>query len=235
MEPEISPVPPHLATSHPLKRTQLTTSDAHDIWYYLSDKMLHSDIFVLLGAAGSGKTTLIKYIAFSLSQSRLRSRLLRRHHLHQTFPVLLYFRDHITTIKDKPACTLPELLQSYVQSKGQITIPVQWFEQQFKRGKCLVMLDGLDETADEEARKQLAKWIQGQFLSYSNNRFILTARPHGYVDTPLDDAIVLNVQSFAPTQIKTFIKQWFLIDELMRSEKKDPSVHLRASRVQVIC
>ena len=76
VEPVISPVPLHLASSHPLKRTQSTTLDSHDIWHHLSDKMLTSDVFVLLGAAGSGKTTLIKYIAFSLSQSRLRSLLL---------------------------------------------------------------------------------------------------------------------------------------------------------------
>ena len=151
--PDISPVPLHLASSHPLKRVQSTTLDPHDIWHYLSDKMLTSDAFVLLGAAGSGKTTLIKYIAFSLSQSHLRSKLLRKHRLHQSFPVLLYLRDHISAIKDKPECTLPELLQSYVQSKGRLNIPVQWFEQQFKRGKCLVMLDGLDEVSSEEVRK----------------------------------------------------------------------------------
>ncbi|MBV9692020.1 MAG: NACHT domain-containing protein, partial [Ktedonobacteraceae bacterium] len=192
-------------------------------------KMLNSDIFVLLGAAGSGKTTLLKYIAFSLSQSYLRARLLRSHRLHQSLPVLLYLRDHTSTIKDKPACTLPELLQAHMQSKGHVTIPVQWFEQQFKRGKCLVMLDGLDEVADEEVHKSVLKWIRAQFLSYSNNRFMLTARPHGYIDTPLDDTIVLNLQPFSPTQIKSFITRWFLIDELMRSEKHDPSVQLRAS------
>ncbi len=229
VEPTISPVPPHLASSHPLKGTQLTGLASHDIWYYLSNEMLNTNALVLLGAAGSGKTTLIKYIAFSLCQTRLRSRLLRKHHIHQSFPVLLYLRDHISTIKDKPECTLPELLQASVQSKGHITIPVQWFEQQFKRGKCLVMLDGLDETADEEIRKLIVKWIRDQFLSYSNNRFILAARPHGYVDTPLDDAVVLSVQPFSPTQIKSFIKQWFLIDEWMRSEKHDSSVQLRAS------
>ncbi len=228
VEPTVTPVPPHLASPHPLKHTHLNSSNEQDIWYYLSDKMLHSDAFVLLGAAGSGKTTLIKYIAFSLSQLRLRSRLLRKHHLHQSLPVLLYLRDHISTIKDKPECTLPELVQSYVQNKGHLTIPVKWFEQQFRQGKCLVMLDGLDETPDEEVRKLLMKWIREQFLSYSNNRFIVTARPHGYVDTPLDDAIVLGVQPFSPTQIKTFIKQWFIIDERMRSKKNDPSVQLRA-------
>src|SRR5437660_3431807 len=58
---------------------------------------------------------------------------------------------------------------------------------------------------------------------------MITARPYGYVDTPLDDAIVLKIQPFSPTQIKSFINQWFLIDESMRSQKRDPGVQLRAS------
>ncbi len=229
VEPAISPVAPHLASSHLLKDTQLSTSDSHAIWHYLSDNMLSSDVIVLLGAAGSGKSTLLKYIAFSLSQARLRTQLLRRHRLRQFFPVLLYLRDHAATIKDKPACTLPELLQSSVQSKGHLSIPAQWFEQQLKRGSCLVMLDGLDETADEETRRLVVQWLQGQLLSYPENRFIITARPYGYVDTSLDDAIVLKVQPFSSAQIQSFIKQWFLIDELMRSEKHDPGVQLRAA------
>lgn len=229
VDPGVSPIPPHLASSHPLKPAQSAVSDSHDIWYYLSDKTFHSDTIVLLGAAGSGKTTLIKYVAFSLSQARSRAQLQRRHHLHQTFPVLLHLRDHISIIKDKPECMLPELLQSYIQSKGHLTILVQWFEQQFKRGKCLIMLDGLDEAADEDARKLVVKWIQTQLLSYPKNRFILTARPHGYIDTPLDDALVLNVQPFSPVQMRDFIKRWFFIDEVMRSAKNDPGIQLRAS------
>ncbi len=228
VEPEICPIPPHQASSHLLKRAQLASANSHDIWYYLSDKMLSSDAFVLLGAAGSGKTTLIKYIAFSLSQPHLRSQLRRKHRLHQSFPVLLYLRDHVSTIKDKPESTLPELLQSYVQSKGRLTIPVQWFEQQFKRGKCLVMLDGLDEAADIEERKLVVEWIHKQILAYAKNRFILTSRPHGYIDTPMNDVSVLNIQPFTLPQIKSFARNWYFIDERMRSSKKDPGVQLRA-------
>ena len=77
--------------------------------------------------------------------------------------------------------------------------------------------------------KLLVKWIREQFISYPKNRFIVTARPHGYIDIPLDDAVVLNMQPFSPTQIKNFIKHWFFIDELMRSGKSDQSVQLRAS------
>ncbi len=228
VEPEISPIPPHQASSHLLKRAQPAKSDSHDIWYYLSDKMLSSDAFVLLGAAGSGKTTLIKYIAFSLSQSHLRSQLRRRHRLHQSFPVLLYLRDHVSIIKNKPEYTLPELLQSHVQSKGHLTIPVQWFEQQFRKGKCLVMLDGLDEAADREERKLVVEWVHRQILSYAKNRFILTSRPHGYIDAPLDDVRVLNIQPFTLSQIKSFVRNWYFTDERMRSSKNDSGVQLRA-------
>lgn len=230
IEPVIAPIPPHLAPSHLLKPIQqAATSGARDIWHLLSEKTTGADILILLGAAGSGKTTLIKYIAFALSQPRLRNRFIRKHHLPRFFPVLLYFRDHLATIKNKPECTLPELVQVYVQNKGRVAIPVQWFEQQFKQGNCLVMLDGLDEGSDEEARKLIMSWLQTQFLSYSKNRFILTARPHGYVDTPLDDALVFNVQPFSPIQIRNFVKQWFLIDEKRRSEKNDLGTQLRAS------
>jgi energy-coupling factor transporter ATP-binding protein EcfA2 len=228
VELDIAPVPPHLASAHILKSTPFATSASHTIWHYLSDKMLSSSTLVLLGSAGSGKSTLLKYIAFALSRSHLRSRLRRTHHVHYRFPVLLPIREYAAIIKNKPESTLPELVQAHVQ-KGNLVLPIQWLEQQFKRGKCLFMLDGLDEVPDEEVHKVVVEWIRKQLLSYPNNRFMITARPHGYIDTPLDDAVVLNVQPFTPAQIKSFIKQWYFIDELMRSEKKDTGAQLRAS------
>lgn len=228
VELEIVPIPPHLASAHPLKETPASPSDAHPIWHYLNHAE-PSDPLIILGPAGSGKSTLLKYITFSLSHSRLHAKIRHMHHIHHSFPILLYIREQVQAIKNKPECTLPELVQSHVQDKGHLTIPVPWLERQLQKGKCLVMLDGLDEAPDKEDRKVVMEWVNRQIMAYASNRFILTSRPHGYADAPLDNVATLIIEPFTPPQIKSFITQWYFVDELRRSGKDDPGTHMRAS------
>jgi predicted NACHT family NTPase len=60
-----------------------------------------------------------------------------------------------------------------------------------------VLLDGLDEVADANQRKAVGQWVNQQMLNYPNACFILTSRPFGYRDAPLERVdTVLDVQPF---------------------------------------
>jgi predicted NACHT family NTPase len=94
-------------------------------------------VLAVVGAPGSGKTTLLRYTA---------RRWCEAHGRRAKVPVLLYLRDHVKTIVSAPATSLAEVARGTVGDLAAAE-PAGWFEQQLRDGRCLVLLDGLDEVA----------------------------------------------------------------------------------------
>src|SRR5260370_10148976 len=107
-------------------------------------------------------------------------------------------------------------------------MPPEWIERRMNKGKCLVLLDGLDEVADPEQRRQVVQWVQQQMIAYGKNRFIITSRPFGYRSNPLDKVMTLEVQSFTPEQVKQFIENWYRANEIKSAMRDDPGVRMKA-------
>ncbi|MBD2214160.1 GUN4 domain-containing protein [Nostoc linckia FACHB-104] len=160
---------------------------------------------VILGAPGSGKTTLLRHITL-LFALRKQSKLYRG--LPQLIPVLLRLRDVTSAIvvDDKPS-----LAQVIAKAMGDESEKIQqWFNKQLKNGKCLVMLDGLDEIADDEQRQQVSAWVSQQLQHYQHRLpFILTSRPQAYNQAPLPDTPAYFVRSFTTEQRNTFLFNWY--------------------------
>jgi hypothetical protein len=117
---------------------------------------------VILGAPGSGKTTLLRHITL-LFALRKPSKLSRG--LPPLVPVLLRLRDVTALIvKDTPVGEVPNtpLAEVIARSRAESDKVQSWFEQRLNAGKCLVMLDGLDEVADSEQRQQVSAWVYQQ-------------------------------------------------------------------------
>lgn len=197
----------------------------HSIWDYLSSPELTHHHLVIVGAPGSGKTTLLKHIALTLAQPEKHPRPVR---LRQTFPILLFLRDHARSITDNPDFSLVKALQAHTQRMWLTALPAPWLSRYLEKGLCLIMLDGLDEVADETTRKQVVDWVQRQLLAHGRNRFVFTSRPYGYRENPLEGVTVLQLQPFTLNQVEQFVRNWYLANELKSWGKVDPGVHLRA-------
>jgi len=219
----IHPLPPHQANTDPIRLPE-ALQGAHSIWEYLSNPMLANPHLVILGAPGSGKTTLLKHLALTLAQPKKSRRRLTSHF----FPILLFLRDHAQTIADQPNFSLAEAVEEHIQRKWQQTIPSSWIHRSLERGKCLILLDGLDEVANNSTRRKVVDWVGRQLVAYGHNHFVLTSRPYGYRENPLDGVTVLDVQPFTPDQIERFIQNWYLANELKSWGKDDASVHMQA-------
>jgi energy-coupling factor transporter ATP-binding protein EcfA2 len=178
----------------------------------------------IVGAPGSGKTTLLKHMTLVLARGRASRRLgAPRHKL----PILLYLRDHAAAIAADPEITLPQVVRSSVRMSGA-TEPLRWFERQLAAGRCVVLLDGLDEIARQEDRRLVVGWVDHQIAVHSGNRFVLTSRPHGYSAHPLNAATVLQVRPFTPGQITRFVRGWYLATERRGAGRLDEGVRLKA-------
>lgn len=202
------------------------------IWDFLKgQKLIDSEAAALaiIGPPGCGKTTLLQHIAVTLASNRQ-----GRYRFSASIPVLLFLRDHVSAITQEQIPSLGKLAQSHFSDTNLFATlipPKGWFEKRLRQGKCTVLLDGLDEVADLRQRKVISKWVDDQIRNYSNSYFVLTARPQGYRDAPLQRAHVLEVQPFNAEQVRKFIGSWYLSNEIMSSGGlKTESVKQRASK-----
>jgi predicted NACHT family NTPase len=165
---------------------------------------------VILGAPGSGKSTLLRHITL-LYATRKQRRLHRK--IPKLIPVLLQLRNVYQDIIQESQPSLVSVIENAVK-KLQSSQPLEprqgWFAKRLRQNKCLVMLDGLDEIADDAQRQQVSQWVNQQINEYPNTPFILTSRPEGYKKAPLQgNFLELEVQQFTREQRNKFIQDWY--------------------------
>jgi hypothetical protein len=216
------------ASPNPLQNLpEKLRSGSHSIWQYVDDKNVQGHNFAILGAPGSGKTTLLKHMALTLAAPAHRRQIVYGPDL---LPILLFLRDHAQAIKANPSIPLAQLIRDQFAGRQAPIPPSGWIEKQLEAGKCLIMLDGLDEVADHQIREQVVAWAEQCMASYGKNHFVISSRPHGYKSNPLTNVTVLQVRPFTSQQVEKFVNNWYLANEIMSSLKDDPGVREEARR-----
>ncbi|MET9088875.1 NACHT domain-containing protein [Streptomyces sp. NPDC004237] len=213
--------PAHEAQHEPLAGGVLSSeaSKRQSIWDFLGGEQ--GICLAVIGAPGTGKTTLLKHAALRLSLVRRPGR---------SLPVILLLRDHVSAITaaDEPAPTLPQVISSSL-GRLQAQEPDGWFAQQLQVGRCVVLLDGLDEVAGEVERRAVSRWLEEQIEQYEDNDFVITSRPHGYLRAPLNRAQVLHVRRFTGEQISQFVHSWYRAVERLSTGTDDSGVVQQAA------
>lgn len=198
------------------------------IWEYLTSASEEGKKLVVIGAPGSGKTTLLRRASLVLAGS---TRQAVSKELQGKIPIYLTLREHAEAIPDtheQPAYLLPDAIQRTL-SRYDLAAPNGWFRSQLDKGNCVVLMDGLDEVADQDARKRIVRWVEEQMAAYGRNHFIVSSRPHGYSESPLRGVEKLEIKPFTQADVKQFIRNWYLANEIMRSRRDDIGVRTRAT------
>jgi hypothetical protein len=190
----------------------------HDVFTWLTVEPSKPRNFAVIGPPGSGKTTMLKHLALTLSSGKSPV---------EATPVLLFLRDHATTIGADPDTKLAQVIDGSLRDDPP---PTGWFEKRLNRGRCLVMFDGLDEIADQNLRIKVVQWVERQVSSLGANRFLVSSRPNGYRNNPLSGFTVLRVLPFDRKQVERFVRNWYLANELVAYQKDDPGVRIEANR-----
>ena len=227
---QVDPKIPDKATSSMIRgRVEAETQEIWDFLAQSSKKKFQAfRRLAVIGPPGSGKTTLLKHL--TLIYAKKQNKVYKAPKL---IPVLLYLRDIRRLIVGEQPPNLPQLIRQHIQNlpaQPPLTPPNHWIEDQLKIGKCLVMLDGLDEVADSNERTQVSQWVNQQIETYRKNLFILTSRPHGFKSAPIEQVgTVLEVLPFNFRQVKQFIQSWYLQTEIMsRAGRDTPAVRSEA-------
>lgn len=169
---------------------------------WLNADPTHLKNFAIIGPPGTGKTTLLKHLAF---QARFGGSPLNK------TPVFLRVPD-LTTSIDETARSL-SLLDVIGELLRDTFPPPEWWRRRLETGGCVVMFDGLDEVSDERFRS-MAAWIERQTQAFGANCFVVTSRPNRYKGHELAGFTVLTVLPLTMTQVKRFVVNWYFANEV---------------------
>ena len=210
----VTRAPDQAGADTPLGRVE-SVSERHSISELLDRRPRM--VLAVIGQPGSGKSTMLAHAARRSAQQPALGRPGRRR-----VPVLLPLREHAGPIVADPATSLPEVIRAAV-GRAAGSEPDGWWERQLRRGRCLVMLDGLDEIAADDDRLAVAKWVERQVAAHAGNHFVITARPYGLPDELAAHADVLVVRPFTAEQVQLFLDRWYLAAERHATGASDRS------------
>lgn len=194
------------------------------------DQLENFENILLIGSAGSGKSTFMKYLTrlfFSdkvernvqiINENELIPQKIKQFY----FPIFIPLRDLENELKKHNQENWEENfnLEDYFQSKYNLKFETaNFYTHLFRYAPCLFLLDGIDEIPEEKkledftiSRKKIIRWIfqQMENLQSLNNksRFILTSRPTETSDFT-KYCQVFEVQNFNETEVEIFSEKWY--------------------------
>lgn len=157
-----------------------------------ADEALNShDRILLRGDAGSGKTTLVQWLAVATARDGDR------------VPYVLPLRTLVRT------GSLPSPAEFLTALGCPLSPPDGWAERVLADGRGLLLVDGLDEiqTAD---RHRTRDWLLALIHSYPGNRWLLTSRPTAVRPDWLssEDFRELVLAPMQRLEVTTFVRRW---------------------------
>jgi predicted NACHT family NTPase len=172
---------------------------------------------VIMGPAGAGKTTLMRWIAVRAASTNFEYPL---DDWNAAVPFLVRLRQF-----GDSAFPRPESFPSLIAPSIADTMPKGWVHQRLHSGRGVIMVDGVDEVA-ESRRAEVQKWVKDLVDTFPECRFIVTSRPHaveqGWLKSEgFDDA---DLQPMDLAGIETFIDHWHLAvaEEVRREDEIGP-------------
>jgi hypothetical protein len=196
-----------------------------------NDLLARYERFVLIGLPGSGKTTLLRRAGLAFAEGRAEqdmgwkgAPLLPIFVRLRTFGIFL--ADNRAEFFEPSPGALVAFLERQKKTGQRYKLSPDFFDCRLAEGKCLVLLDGLDEVAGN--RVEVAHFVQKFIEKYGSNgnRIGISSRPRGYdedVRIRLRDAdlALAEVTPLLPEGIRQLIQNLLWMDEESREKYKN--------------
>ncbi|MCU0527704.1 MAG: NACHT domain-containing protein [Elainella sp. Prado103] len=151
----------------------------------------------ILGVPGSGKTTLLKAIALRCIQGKL---------LSEHVPIFIQLGHCNRDCRVLGEFNLLHCIQQELAGMG--IADLQQVEGLLNSGKCLLLLDELDEVANLDGRSSVLREIARFSERYYKNHVILASRP-GIPKYEFLHFTDFEIAEFNDQQVETFARHWF--------------------------
>ncbi|MFD7444267.1 NACHT domain-containing protein [Streptomyces sp. NPDC059909] len=180
----------------------------HHVPVRADEALARHDKVLLRGVAGSGKTTLVQWLAVSsTSQDRDCGATERMAYLRDRIPFVLPLR---TLTRHGERLPAPDRFLAAVGCP--LGPPDGWADRVLSAGRGLVLIDGIDEIPEAE-RERTRRWLRDLLATYdtdSGNRWLVTSRPSAVRDdwlTP-DGFTELTLSPMSRTEVTSFVHRW---------------------------
>ncbi len=189
------------------KKGKKTDEDFVDLFKRLHKKKQKGQLplrLLILGQPGSGKTTLMKWIALQCLKKE------KDPFFSRFIPVFISLKD----LGKDPDHTFRKknIVNLTVQLLEEENISADSFlDDRLKADGLLFLLDGLDEIGDEKVRREAIEWIQKQYI-YENSLIITSRFPGLHRAAGLkfrDDIPVFEIQDFDMEDVDAFLQNWY--------------------------
>ncbi|MFK4100618.1 NACHT domain-containing protein [Streptomyces sp. NPDC019531] len=155
------------------------------------EALLNHDRVLLRGDAGSGKTTLVQWLAMTAAREGT--------HIPYVLPLRTLIR---TGTLPAPADFLPAV-------SCPLTPPEGWAERVLTAGRGLILVDGLDEIPAAD-RNRTRDWLLALIRAFPGNRWLLTSRPTAVRPDWLaaEGFRELTLAPMRRADVATFVHRW---------------------------
>jgi formylglycine-generating enzyme required for sulfatase activity len=151
---------------------------------------------VIVGRPGAGKSTLLSYLVLQ-ALGRVKEPPLPE--LYGRLPIHVELRE---TRRGSQVHPVRQLLES---SSLGVKPPRDFPDALLGKGRCLVLLDGLDEVPNEELGR-VSEEIQALVSAYRNNEYVVSCRAEAWRDDLLPGFVSFEIQPLEATEIRRFIE-----------------------------
>ncbi len=154
------------------------------------------DRVLLRGAAGSGKTTLVQWLAVTAARGERGDRV----------PFVLPLRTLVRRLGGLPS---PEAFLAAVRVPFHATQPDGWADRVLTAGRGLLLVDGIDEVPERD-RDRTRRWLRDLLDVYPGNQWLVTSRPSAVrADWLAPDGFTeLALSPMSRDDVAAFIARW---------------------------
>ncbi|NQU21762.1 MAG: NACHT domain-containing protein [Candidatus Nealsonbacteria bacterium] len=171
-----------------------------------AEAVLRHDRIVLVGAPGSGKTTLLRRLAAETAAAARTA----TSSGDSVTPVFVRLAEYAKAYEHDERLDPVALVAAHARQDG-CPDPERFLRDELDRGKCVVLLDGLDEVAGHHIGQRLTRLLAQFMARYPANQYVVTTRRIGLDWRPWEKLgfTRLGVAPWREEQIRRFVRQWY--------------------------
>jgi hypothetical protein len=176
---------------------------------HLEDLLTNHQRILVEGAAGSGKSTVLRHLGLSALDGDLAGGLPRDWSL---VPFFLKLRAFV----HGDAIRLPGNPDEFISSIASPLSkdkPENWVSVLLGKGRAIVLIDGIDEIREAD-RPSVLDWLQQLTVWYPEAFYVATARPAAVKEQWRDDLralgfVTARLEPMTSAQVEEFVDRWY--------------------------